>query len=86
MNQCFVQLCGPFEAGQDLVSLLKKSFTFTTVVKLGVQSKTGNKCRVNGQEIEIGKTEIYEISDVDVESVVFLQDEKASTIVDFMVE
>ena len=86
MDQCFVQLCGPFKAGQDLVTLLKESFTFTTVVKLGIQTKTGNKCRINGQEIEIGNTKIYEISNVDVDSVIFLQDEKESTIVDFIVE
>ena len=86
MNQCFIQITGPFVFDQDIIPILKKQYDFSKIVKLGIQTRLGRKCRINGEEIEIGKTGIYEISDVDIDSIVFLQDETELTIVDCIVE
>ncbi len=86
MNQCFVQITGPFIANQEIVSILKVQYSFSKIVKLGIQAKTGHKCKINSQEIEIGKTGIYELNDVEVDSIVFMQNENESTIIDCVVE
>ena len=56
------------------------------MVKLGIQAKTGHRCRINSQEIEIGKTGIYELNDVEVDSITFVQNEGESAIIDCIVE
>ena len=87
MSQCFVQVTGPFTTSDDIVATLKSKYSFMKVLKVGIQARTGHKCKINNQEIvEIGKTGIYEINNVNVNSIIFLQEENDSTIIDFVVE
>lgn len=86
MNQCFVQMTGPFSINQDIISILKERYNFSKIIKIGIQTKTGNKFIINHEEIEMGKTGIYEVSDVDIDSLTFMQNENELTIIDFIVE
>jgi hypothetical protein len=88
MNNKFAQVQGPFSAGQEIVSLIMKDVSddFTSIVKIGVQSKVGHQFKMNDCTFEIGKTGILEFNDVDITSLSFLQDEDDSTIVDCIID
>lgn len=86
MSQCFIQIAGPFNSGVDIISILKANYDFTEVIKIGIQTKTGNKFKINDETIEMGKTKIYEVNNIDIDSLSFLQNENESTIIDFIVE
>jgi hypothetical protein len=59
---------------------------FTSVVKIGIQSKVGHQCKINDYVFEIGKTGILEFNDVEIFSLSFLQDEEESTIIDCIID
>jgi hypothetical protein len=82
-NDKFVQLHGPFKKDVDLVSLIKVDYPdFQSIKKIGIQSSPTNRCSINGQNFEIGKTEILEFNEVKITSIYFKQDEPESTLVD----
>ena len=63
--------------------IIKKNFpSFLNIKKLGVQSISTHMCCINGQNFEIGKTEILEFNEVNITSIYFKQDEPATTLVD----
>ena len=86
MQQCFIQMRGPFNSGVDIISIMKGKYSFSEILKIGIQTKTGNKFKINDEIIEMGKTKIYEASNVDIDSLSFLQDENELAIIDFIVE
>ena len=73
-------------SNQDIISMLKEKYDFSKIMKLGIQTKTGRKCKINNQNIEIGKTGIYEVNNVDIDSFSFLQNENELAIIDCIVE
>lgn len=84
-NDKFVQLHGPFLANQELISIIKENLNYTSLVNikhLGIQSISTHICCINGQNFEIGKTEILEFNEVSITSIYFKQDEPATTLVD----
>lgn len=82
-NNKFVQIHGPFKQGEELVDIIKKDFpSFLNIKKLGIQSISTHICCIDGQNFEIGKTEILEFNEVNVTSIYFKQDEPATTLVD----
>ncbi len=82
-NDKFVQIHGPFKQGEELVDIIKKDFpSFLNIKKLGIQSISTHICCIDGQNFEIGKTEILEFNEVNVTSIYFKQDEPATTLVD----
>lgn len=83
INDKFVQVHGPFKQNEELVDIIKKDFpSFLNIKKLGVQSISTHICCINGQNFEIGKTEILEFNEVNITSIYFKQDEPATTLVD----
>lgn len=82
-NDKFVQVHGPFKQGEELVDIIKKDFpSFLNIKKLGIQSISTHICCIDGQNFEIGKTEILEFNEVNVTSIYFKQDEPATTLID----
>lgn len=73
------QLIGPFKANEELC-------TFGTIKHLGIQIKSLMPVIViiNNQEIEIGKTEMYELKDVEITSLKFKQDINNNTIIEYL--
>lgn len=83
INDKFVQIHGPFKQNEELIGIIKKDFpSFLNIKKLGVQSISTHICCINGQNFEIGKTEILEFNEVNITSIYFKQDEPATTLVD----
>lgn len=84
MNDRFVQIRGPFTVDENVVP------SDNIVTKIGVQTKPTHKFEVTESSglkntFEMGKTEILELSNVQVTELSFLQDEPKSTIVDLIV-
>lgn len=79
----FYQLQGPFKNGEELVPIIKNNNTdINSIERVGIQTREGNKCRINGVLFNIGKTGLLEFDEVDITSLVFLQNESSSTLVD----
>lgn len=85
------QVLGPFDAGVDLladggaISDFTPETTLPILYKLGVQTTAGTIVRINGVDIKVGKTGIYELDEVvNVKSLIFPNGADKDTIVDFV--
>lgn len=87
-NGCTGQLKGPFKANQDLYSLIEQQSIkpISAVSHIGVQTDIKNYININGNDIEIGKTGIYEIGNTKITSLYFLQDVDNNTLIDYTIE
>lgn len=72
------QLRGPFRQGEVLISN-------STIEHLGVQAKSGTTFIMNGNEFEIGITNIYEIEQIFITALYFNKDIN-NAIIDYVVE
>lgn len=84
------QVLGPFDTS-DLLAENGKISEFTPessqpiLSKMGIQTSPGTIIKVNGVEIKIGKTGIYELDEVvNVKSLSFPNGADADTIIDFV--
>lgn len=94
LNGSIGQVTGPFSAGQDLLAEegvimnLISQYTSSEKVqlsKLGIQADEGTIVQINGINIKIGKTGIYELDEtVAIKSLIFPNGADASVIVDFV--
>lgn len=75
------QLTGPFPANEELC-------TFGPVKHFSVQVKSLIPAIIiiNNQEIEIGKTEVYELRDVEITSLKFKQDMDNNTVIEYILK
>lgn len=86
------QVLGPFEAGVDLIaqggaiSELTPEVTKPILYKLGIQTSTeGLLMQINGKQIKMGKTGMYELDEVvNIKSLIFPNGADEQTIVDFV--
>ena len=86
-NQKFIQIKGPFTVDEEIIDRIKAETTgFDYIKKLGIQTKVANKCKINNQIFEIGKTGILEFNDVEITSLSFMQDEPDATLIDCIIE
>ena len=88
MNDKFIQIRGPFSAGQDLISYIKTEYktNFNYITRIGIQTKVKNEITINNEDFEIGKTGILEFDNVQITSLSFKQDELSSTLIDCVLE
>lgn len=82
------QLKGPFSERQELMDLIKTDAAIDVVyvTHLGVQTETPYYISINGKQIEIGKTGIYEIGNTEITSIIFEQDVDDNTIIDYVIQ
>ena len=85
------QVAGPFTAGVDLLDDDQAIGSFTPekerpeIYKLGIQALPGTIVAINGRNIKIGSTGIYELDDVvKIKSLVFPNGAPNTTILDFI--
>lgn len=85
------QVLGPFDANVDLLAEGGAISDFTPeasapiIEKLGIQTDVGNLIEINGVQIKIGKTGIYELDNrVAIKSLKFTNGANADTIIDFV--
>lgn len=91
LNGRIGQVLGPFTANVDLlddnapIGAFTPETTRPVLTKLGVQTEEGTIVAINGFNIKVGKTGIYELDNVvAVTSLVFPNGASADTIVDFV--
>ncbi|AXF52491.1 MAG: hypothetical protein [Caudoviricetes sp.] len=83
MNNKFFQLQGPFNRNEEIVDRIRSSNSnFRYIKRIGIQSEEGNKCKINGISFEIGRNKILEFDEVEVQSLMFSQNETEGTLVD----
>ena len=75
------QLIGPFNADQELC-------TFGIIKHIGIQIKSlqPKSIFINNQEIEIDKTDMYELRDVEITSLKFKEDMDNNTIIEYILK
>lgn len=85
------QVVGPFTANVDLLDDNQAIGAFTpeqdrpVICKLGIQALPGTVVKINGNNIKIGATGIYELDEVvRITSVIFPSGADNTTIVDFV--
>lgn len=85
------QVLGPFAAGEDLlakggaIDIFTKETSTPRILKLGIQAPSDSYININGVDIKIGKTGIYELDyRVVVRSLSFPNGADESVIVDFV--
>ena len=85
------QVAGPFAAGVDLLDDDQAIGVFTPekekpeIYKLGIQALPGTVIAINGCNIKIGSTGIYELDDViKIKSLIFPNGAPNTTIIDFI--
>lgn len=91
LNGRIGQVLGPFDAGADLlvddgaIGQFTPESTKPIIEKLGIQTEVGTMVEINGVQIKIGKTGIYELDNrVAIKTLVFPDGASADTIVDFV--
>lgn len=86
------QVIGPFVANQDLMADDGAIGIFTpekekpVIYKLGIQSTPGTIVNINGTDIKIGVTGIYQLETnlIKIKSLVFPQGADDNTLIDFI--
>lgn len=91
LNGRIGQVLGPFDAGIDLladdgaIGQFTPESTKPVIEKLGIQTDVGTMVEINGVQIKIGKTGIYELDNrVAIKTLVFPDGAGSDTIVDFV--
>ena len=90
LNGRIGQVLGPFDSTDLLdengaISMFTPEITRPFLIKLGIQAAPGTIIKVNGVEIKIGKTGIYELDNVvNIKSLSFPNGADETTIVDFV--
>ena len=81
------QLRGPFAANQELIDLIQNDAIgeIKYVKHLGIQADITAMVKINGEDVEIGKTGIYEIGNTEVTSIYFLEDTDDNAIIDYTI-
>lgn len=85
------QVRGPFVSNEDLLDDNKPIGAFTpekerpVIIKLGIQAEEGTIVCINGANIKIGKTGIYELDNViNIKELYFPDGADENTLIDFI--
>lgn len=81
------QLKGPFTAGVELMDLIREqaAVDVSYITHIGIETETPYLVAINGNDVEIGKTHIYEIGNTKITSIIFRQDTDNNSIVDYVI-
>lgn len=60
----FIQYFGPFKANEEVIK-------DNGITRIGISGKVGDIFFLNGKEIVLGKTAIYEVDEVNIQSLKF---------------
>ena len=90
MNSYMGQLKGPFQADEELFTKIQNTSSekIAAVQHLGIQTVTGDlvMIEINGKEIEIGKTGMYEVRNTEITSIKFKTNVDENTLVDYVIK
>ena len=90
MNGYMGQLKGPFQADEELFTKIQNTSSekIAAVQHLGIQTVTGDlvMIEINGKEIEIGKTGMYEVRNTEITSIKCKTNVDENTLVDYVIK
>ena len=90
MNSYMGQLKGPFQVDEELFTKIQNTSSekIAAVQHLGIQTVTGDlvMIEINGKEIEIGKTGMYEVRNTEITSIKFKINVDENTLVDYVIK
>ena len=90
MNGYMGQLKGPFQADEELFTKIQNTSSekIAVVQHLGIQTVTEDlvMIEINGKEIEIGKTGMYEVRNTEITSIKFQTNVDENTLVDYVIK
>ena len=90
MNGYMGQLKGPFQADEELFTRIQNASSekIAAVQLLGIQTVTEDlvMIEINGKEIEIGKTGMYEVRNTEITSIKFKTNVDENTLVDYVIK
>ena len=90
MNGYMGQLKGPFQADEELFTKIQNTSSekIAAVQHLGIQTVTEDfiMIEINGKEIEIGKTGMYEVRNTEITSIKFKTNVDENTLVDYVIK
>ena len=90
MNGYMGQLKGPFQANEELFTKIQNTSSekIAAVQHLGIQTVTEDlvMIEINGKEIEIGKTGMYEVRNTEITSIKFKTNVDENTLVDYVIK
>ena len=90
MNGYTGQLKGPFHVDEELFTKIQNTSSekIAAVQHLGIQTVTGDlvMIEINGKEIEIGKTGMYEVRNTEITSIKFKTNVDENTLVDYVIK
>ncbi len=75
----FGQYIGPFAANEEIIKDIG-------ITRLAISGKTGEFIKLNDKRIELGKTGMFEVDEVQVTSLKFENDVDGTHFVTFLVE
>ena len=90
LNGRIGQVLGPFDSSDLLaeggvISVFTPETTHPTLSKLGIQAEVGTMIQINGVNIKIGRTGVYELDEtVSIKQLSFPNGADENTIVDFI--
>ena len=70
----------------NIIDTLASTYGLTELIRIGIQGPTGLMMSINGEQIKVGKTGIYEIGNTKITSLYFLQDVDNNTLIDYTLE
>lgn len=79
---------GYFSAGTEVIILIAQACNNQysgTIKRLGIESPEGTSLLINNKDIKIGKTGMYEVRDVDITSLIFVEDSAKQAVVDYII-
>lgn len=81
------QLQAPFTANQELMDIIRGDAAkeVNYLWHLGIQVPTGTIVTINGEDVEVGKTGIYEIGNTEVTSLYF-KSNISSGLIDYVIK
>lgn len=50
----------------NIIDILTSTYGLTELIRIGIQGPTGLMMSINGEQIKIGKTGIYELNDINI--------------------
>ena len=90
MNGYMGQLKGPFQADEELFTKIQNTSSekIAAVQHFGIQTVTEDlvMIEINGKEIEIGKTGMYEVRNTEITSIKFKTNVDENTLVDYVIK
>ena len=82
------QEVGYFASGQNIINLINNECNdqFTGFIsRIGIEAPEGTQININGQNINIGKTGLYEINNVYITSLIFTSDSSTTAVIDYII-